>query len=603
MLTNVDKMKIIKYIRENPLGEIYYVNMCEAIGKVNKIKDTEFLDFFVNYVIKEFSKSEKIGMNMITKVVSVIISFVGWIHDDNLKINEELLDKLRCLSLYYQEYVARTGIEVDIEFKNNYLDALEKKVNAYYPSNNNESVLEYLKEIDTLKHKLNELNRNLETITKNYEALKKDYDKKSQSLVSSNSELANLKVQLAQKEKTIEQFLENIRRIESKVDLLEEEARQLGETNNKLLSYKEKALELSNLVEQLRECVVKYEVEEQNREMHIKTTEAIKVLLYQHLLAKASNINDLMKDLNKAGYVVTKEEVHQLIKELGTRINIVRNCFADKPEYSVLPPNVVRNGTFDIKVPEGTKYYDIFLAADFQIREMNSGTIKRFDKINNYCIDNNINLVLNLGDLFEGKSSGKISYDDAMTNISCVEKAISLIPKTDSIYYAVIGGNHDEKMFKFGLDPIGMLADEREDFINLGYEHCTITFNGSRSLLTSFAIHHPFNFDYNIHFNEDGLDSRKTLEELESFYKSQGRTRADSYIDIFGHMHKCLFNYPDSYYFLPAFMERLADGGACHLRVYFTEDMKIKYMLFMPLSLREKLVKNGEILYKKVLIK
>ena len=93
MLTNVDKMKIIKYIRENPLGEIYYVNMCEAIGKVNKIKDTEFLDFFVNYVIKEFSKSEKIGMKMITKVVSVIISFVGWIHDDNLKINEELLDK------------------------------------------------------------------------------------------------------------------------------------------------------------------------------------------------------------------------------------------------------------------------------------------------------------------------------------------------------------------------------------------------------------------------------------------------------------------------------------------------------------------------------
>lgn len=604
MLTTVDQMKLNKYIREHALGDLYYVNMCEAIGKVNKVKDIEFLEYFVNFVIKEFSSKDQISMKFITKIISIIISFVGWIYDENGKIDSELLDRIRSLEEYYDEFLERTKSKNDPDFRSNYLHSLLKKVEELYPEEKkSESVVEYLKEIDNLKQKLNTLNKRFESLTKSYEALKKDYEKKSQSLITSNNELSDVRSKLEQKEKTIEQFLDDIKRIEEKVDFLEKEVSNLGEVNSNLLPYKEKAKELTLLVEQLNECIAKYEEKEQNRIMQVKTTEAIKTLLYQQLLASSSNIDDLMSELKKMGYSATKDEIHQLMNELKTRINIVRNFFAGKPEYSILPPNVVKNGTFDIKVPNGTKYYDIFLAADFQIKEMNTGTIKRFDKINNYCTENNINLVLNLGDLFEGKTSRNVSYEDAMTNISCVEKAISLIPKTESIYYAVIGGNHDEKMFRFGIDPISMLSNEREDFINLGYEHCTITFNGSKSLLTSFAIHHPSNFDYTIHFNEDGLDSKKTLEELEKFYRNQGRTRDDSYIDIFGHMHKSLFNYPDSYYFLPAFMEKISDGGACHLRVYFDENMKIKYMLFMPLSLREKLVKNGEILYKKALIK
>ncbi len=152
MLTTVDQMKLNKYIREHALGDLYYVNMCEAIGKVNKVKDIEFLEYFVNFVIKEFSSKDQISMKFITKIISIIISFVGWIYDDNGKIDSELLDRIRSLEEYYDEFLERTKSKNDPDFRSNYLHSLLKKVEELYPEEKkSESVVEYLKEIDNLK--------------------------------------------------------------------------------------------------------------------------------------------------------------------------------------------------------------------------------------------------------------------------------------------------------------------------------------------------------------------------------------------------------------------------------------------------------------------
>ena len=57
-ITPVDKIKIIKYLKDNPIGEIYYLDLCNALGKKCRIKDIEFLEFFVDSVIKEFKKDD-----------------------------------------------------------------------------------------------------------------------------------------------------------------------------------------------------------------------------------------------------------------------------------------------------------------------------------------------------------------------------------------------------------------------------------------------------------------------------------------------------------------------------------------------------------------
>ena len=42
-LTGVDKIKLNKYIREHAIDDLYYVNMCDYLGKRGKITDTELL--------------------------------------------------------------------------------------------------------------------------------------------------------------------------------------------------------------------------------------------------------------------------------------------------------------------------------------------------------------------------------------------------------------------------------------------------------------------------------------------------------------------------------------------------------------------------------
>ena len=44
-ITAVDKVKINKYLKEHALGDICYLDMCEAIGKRDKISNVEFLDY------------------------------------------------------------------------------------------------------------------------------------------------------------------------------------------------------------------------------------------------------------------------------------------------------------------------------------------------------------------------------------------------------------------------------------------------------------------------------------------------------------------------------------------------------------------------------
>ena len=73
-LTMVDKMKLSKYLKEHAVTDIYYLDLCDAIGKRGKIEDIEFLEYFTDSVAKEFRKNEKISIKQLTKL---IIFYIG----------------------------------------------------------------------------------------------------------------------------------------------------------------------------------------------------------------------------------------------------------------------------------------------------------------------------------------------------------------------------------------------------------------------------------------------------------------------------------------------------------------------------------------------
>lgn len=642
MLTAVDKMKINKYLKEHALDDLYYTNLCDALGKRGKIKDIEFLEYFVELVIKEFNKNDKISMKHVTKIVSVITSFVGWIHDDEGMIEEHLLDKIRSLEEYYDAYLNRTNFDIDLEFTDGVLASLQEKVNEFYPcESKNESVIQYLQEIDSLKEKMQALHRELDDMNGRYKTLSDRYEKKEKSFQTAANECGRTKQALLAKDKEIEQLQGIISSLEKKVSGLEEDLLSVGIAQEQLLAelspLREKCASLENLVAEMKvamqemenriaqltqekeellpykdkcaESVARVEILEselrkrdkavRQEEKKAKKESKMEALIYQYLLLERMNIDAILLKLQNDGYTPTKEEVYQLLQKIKSKIHVDSGTFALSPEYRILAPIPNEDGCFDIQVPTGCKHYDILLVSDCHLDKVDSEKIERFHQLNEYCKIHKVPLILNLGDFFEGVVECTPSYDGAVQSYQLVDKAISLLPREEGVYHAVLGGNHDERFLQYGIDPIGMLAEGREDFLSLGYRHCTVTFNGTKSMLSSFGLHHPSNFDYSIRFNGEGLDSSKMLSELDSYYARQGRTRNDSYVELFGHMHKSLMNFPESYYFVPALVGNYK--GACHLRVYFDEETKIKYMLFSPLIFQDMLFKSTEILYKKKL--
>lgn len=602
-ITPVDKIKIIKYLKENPIGEIYYLDLCDALGKRDKIKDIEFLDFFVDAVIKEFKKSDKISINFVSKLVVTVESFLEWVHEAGTVVDEALLDKIRSFEEYYDEYLNRTNYDIDLAFTDGYLASVLNTIKKLYPKEEkSESVVQYLDQIEELKTSLSSLKREYDNLMHLYESLQKKTDKKSEDYAQKSDDYSRALNTISSKEKEISKLNEAIGKLESKISELE---RTLEIVSTDLSFYKpfkklydDTLSELSTLKEQ----VALKAREELKEKMNNERNAILLNTVYSHLICGRATIDEIIHHLKKTKEVnFDRNKVYALLKELKKKINIEASSFSLSPSYEIVTPPIMESGEFYIDVPDGCKHYDILLVSDFHIKEFDSKLLNGFDVINNYCVDNNIQLILNLGDFFHGIGGKSLEYDFAMQNYALAEKAISLIPKVDGVYHAVLGGNHDKNILGYGFDPIDMITREREDFINLGYTHSTIVFDGAHSVLGKIDIHHPSGFSFPIDFEDDGIDTVKLNNYLNNLYTSIGRDRSDSYIDIIGHTHKSLFNYPESYCFIPSFFEGKSKKRACHLRIYLDPKNGFKYMLFMPLTCGDRLIKNNEIVYQKIL--
>ena len=104
-LTTLDKMNINKYLREHAMGDIYFGDMRNTLGKrKNSVSDVEFLDYFTEYVAEVFRKDEKISVKHVAKIVSCVSAILGWVHEEGQDVSEETLDKIRSFKDFYDEY-------------------------------------------------------------------------------------------------------------------------------------------------------------------------------------------------------------------------------------------------------------------------------------------------------------------------------------------------------------------------------------------------------------------------------------------------------------------------------------------------------------------
>lgn len=604
-LTMVDKVKITGYLKDHAIDDIYYYDLCDAIGKRGKVSDVEFLEHFTDTVVKEFRKNEKISIKQLSKLISIIDNFLGWMHEDGKEIDEGLLDIIRSFEDLYDDYLNRNNYDIDLEFTDNIIGEVLKTVNKLYPSKSsgNESLGKYINRIAELEEELSRVKRELAESIRLYGLLEECHKKNSEKLEVASQSVIDLGRESKSKSKDIEVLNQTIEELNNRVVELEEVLTSSKDEVAFFEPFKQKCEELSNEVTRLN-GIIADDIREQTEAVtkRLKETQ-MEAIIYQKLLFDGSNIDGLIKSLQSKGFVTERDEVFGLLQRIKSKINVSSSTFSFSPSYKIVSPKVEENGEFKINVPVGCKHYDVMLVSDFHIKDIDSKVLTGFDVLNNYCANHGINLILNLGDFFQGTAGHTFEYDYAISNYKVVEKSISMIPRAEGIYHAVLGGNHDRNIVKYGFDPITMLCDGREDFINLGYNHSTIALNGFYNPLGKFDIHHPDVFDFPIDLDDEGLDLVDIRGYLDDVYKKQGRSRDDSYIDIFGHTHKSQFNYPGQYCYIPSYFEGKGKRGACHLRIYFDEETDIKYMVFMPMAYNDKLVKGTEIIYEKVLKK
>ena len=603
-LTALDKMNINKYLKEHAMGDIYFGDMRNTLGKrKNVVSDCEFLDYFTEYVAQVFRKDEKLSIKHVAKVVSCVSAILGWVHEENQNVSDETLDKIRSFKEFYEEYLERTGTEKDLDLYDNYIVDAVERVNELYPSEVvSESVSKYITKVAELEAVIKRMEKDINEAVRQNALLQAEKDKKTEKIDSLNEAVRELEKDVRDKAKSILELSDSVASLEGRISELSEALQAAEGLNLELGSFKEQYEALVVEVERLQ-GVIDEDIKAKTKEAKIKAKHTnMEALMYQALLFDRINVDGLVRHLKEKKISTDRTEVVEVLSGMKKVITLDNSRFSTQPSYKVVQPVLREDGVFEIDVPFGCKHYDVLLTSDMHIREMDGRVLRGYDAMLDYCSKNNINLVLSLGDFFNGMSANALEYEHAVQNYEVVEDAISKIPRQDGLYHAVLGGNHDKNIARYGFDPIKMLSDARSDFIDLGYTHSTVTLNSPTNYLGCFDIHHPDDFEFPVDVDDDGIDLALMNEYLDGIYSKQGRSRDDSYIDILGHTHRSQFNYPGGYCYIPEYIDGASKRGACHLRIYFDEDTDIKYMVFMPLgySTATRLAKNNEIVYQKI---
>lgn len=611
-MTQVDKIKIIKYFRETPFGNIYYRDLVDSLGKKSKITDAEFTDFLASYIIENLKK-EKISLSLIMKMISTITTFIGWLHDDKIELDCELVNKLYSIRESYEQYLVQTNEE-----RNNSLEeliiAFEDDLNKFYPPIEE---IEEVIDVDTLLAKIENLREELADSekeitdlttkllkqTKAWESKRKDNDRLSVRLNESNQKQKKLEAKVKELEGLIEQ-------LNSLVTSLREEITSSNEKYSTLDSLKDRIqadyFNLKTEMKSLRKTIEDKdrEITRLNEENEFKIIiprsidyneerdNKIEGLIIQKMLEGKNSLEDIKEYLALNGYTLTIDELRNHFKIINERM---------KYELSYdLPLDGGEGAEYVIPISNEAKCIDLMVVSDFHLSAFCKETIQDMELINDYCEDNGIHMILNVGDFFswtrlKGKHEGS-----ACKRI--VEKAIVKYPSRKGIKHAVLGGNHDKDMLVTGVDPIKLLAEEREDFISLGYSHCKISFGGSFSILDSIGMHHP-NRRYPDPIGKDFYTTEKIMDTINSYYAVSGINVDDFYVQLVGHIHKSGLDTENGICIVPSYLKDRMMNGAWHLKVYFSDDRHISNIVFMPVIKQKGLVKISEISYKKQLIK
>lgn len=346
-------------------------------------------------------------------------------------------------------------------------------------------------------------------------------------------------------------------------DILSEETRKQEE----LLKHREfiQALEQKTHEENWNEAL---------QEVHFKDDEAN--LLYKNLLTKVSPV-DLQNKLRMEGIFYSLEDIRAFFEKMAKHYTLKKeNGFS--PTYELQEAYFPTDQVFTL---ENHGVLKLIFASDYHLRKIDKMQQNQIDNLYNYCHQNNIRTIINLGDFY--------SFWDKKPTFSEVENilddTIKNYPKDDEIQQGILIGNHDRPFIggKRTLDLMATLSKERSDLISLGWQHAHLNIGSS-----FVGIHHvPRRFIY------DKNNLSQLYRYTKDYYESNNNVTHESVLDCFGHFHIDCLSFNRNILSVPSFFKDRVQNGFYELDFYLNSLNQIETIIFKPF-----IVQNGNFIKK-----
>ena len=190
------------------------------------------------------------------------------------------------------------------------------------------------------------------------------------------------------------------------------------------------------------------------------------------LIKQNYSTNEILDIIN-----ISREELYKRIMNIRNNgFGVYRNCSVNGDiiygNVNTISTSNRSKNNLKLEIPEETRSFKAVLISDLHL----GGNHERLDLLNNvydYCAGNNINIILNCGDLIDGL------YHDLNPTLKDAEKLINKLindyPFDKNILNLICLGNHDLYFLdKFGINLKNLLLNHRHDLYPIGFGNAKI---------------------------------------------------------------------------------------------------------------------------------
>lgn len=602
-LEAIDKIKITTFIRKHAYDDIYISDFFDGV-KANKYSEKDILNYLIDFVNERLNEKckERITYNYLNKLINVIHTLLVGLEETN-NLPNDLLNKINNIKNNYTNcsFIKKPSDDDLENILNELISILENHKETPEETSS-------LNEYNILKEKIIELSSLIETKNQEIKELESLLKKATKEKDKTNKKLNNNLDELEKKNKTITELQTMVDSLNKEIQLLQDKCDKLVQNNrtipllqSNIQKQKETLNNLKHEIVTLKKKEKASKEEQELKEQSQKDLLNIDNYIFQLLCQQSLSLSDINKELINKGMFKSKEDIVSSLKRIQTRVNIMNQVRQIPVKYGICSPVNDINLKANINVPD--KSYNMLLVSDMHLSAMDSNVLYGLDSLYDYAVQNNIDLIVNLGDLIDGKTVKGNNIETIKLTENLLEEIAYKFPKDHKINHALLGGNHDKLIFPYGIDPIKKICDMRDDFIYLGYDHAQLYLN--KSILTKedkpnnyLLIHHP-NFRANPQLLDDDNINRVNTY-LTSIYE-QNDLNKNRYIDILGHFHKSSLDIINGVCVVPSYFDDRVCNGAWHLKIFFDKDNNIDHIVFIPLICSNKLIASSEVSYKKIL--